>query len=66
MERYKNNGYCKEDFAIEHILDDSGGVNNAIIGNLIPLETSLNKRCINKTFEEKCRIFSRFKLYNCA
>lgn len=57
LERYKNNGYCKEDFTIEHILDDSGGVDNAIIGNLIPLETSLNKRCINKTFEEKCRIY---------
>lgn len=57
LERYKNNGYCKEDFTIEHILDDSDGVNNAIIGNLIPLENSLNKRCINKTFKEKCQIY---------
>lgn len=57
LERYKNNGYCKDDFTIEHILDDSGGVDNAIIGNLIPLELSLNKRCVNKTLKEKCLIY---------
>lgn len=57
LERYENNDYCKENFTIEHILDDSLAVENALIGNLIPLEKELNRKCIAKSFREKCLIY---------
>ena len=64
LERYKNEGYCKQDFTIEHILDDSKSTDNSIIGNLIPLESSLNRRCVHKDFTEKCKIYedSNYKI----
>ena len=57
LERYVNDGYCRDDFTIEHILDDSQGQDNALIGNLIPLENKLNTKCNEKSFEEKCVIY---------
>lgn len=45
-------------FTIEHILPDSEDEQNAHIGNLIPLEEHLNRRCANKSFEEKLKIYS--------
>ena len=47
------------DFTIEQILDDSSSIDNAVIGNLIPLEESLNKECIGKSLREKTIIYQR-------
>ena len=40
------------DFTIEHILPDSVG-NNALIGNLLPLEDNINHNCKDKTLQNK-------------
>lgn len=41
------------DFTIEHINPDSAAGNNAMIGNLLPLESNLNGNCQDKTVNEK-------------
>lgn len=46
-----------DDFTIEHICADSQGEENAQIGNLIPLEESLNHRCDNLAVESKLDIY---------
>lgn len=59
LERYKNaSGHCDE-FTIEHILEDSAGMQNGKIGNLIPLEGKLNKQCREKSFNEKLGIYKQ-------
>lgn len=64
IERHKNNDLCCDDFTIEHIYDDSEGIESASIGNLLPLEEHLNRRCVKKSFEEKCNVYkdSNFKM----
>ena len=44
-------------FSVEHILPDSEKIENSQIGNLIPLEEALNKRCGVKTIDEKIPIY---------
>ncbi len=56
-ERYMNSGICGDGFTIEHVGPDAENLENGQIGNLIPLEERLNKRCIGKTFEEKLEIY---------
>lgn len=51
----QNNGI--NDFTIEHILPDSEGIENSQIGNLIPLEDSLNRRCGSKPLSDKYTIY---------
>lgn len=46
-----------DDFTIEHVCADSHGEENAQIGNLIPLEESLNHRCDNLAVESKLDIY---------
>ena len=46
------------EFTVEHILPDSEGIANAQIGNLIPLEESLNRRCANKTLSDKYNYYA--------
>lgn len=46
-------------FTIEHILPDSQGRENALIGNLVPLEENLNSLCNDKTLNEKIDIYER-------
>ena len=58
FERYNNNGICTEDFTIEHLLPDNEDNANGQIGNLIPLEEPLNKRCKAKALEEKIDVYS--------
>ena len=58
LERYKNGGKSIDDFTIEHIRPDSGDSLNGQIGNLIPLEEHLNKRCKAKPFNEKIPIYA--------
>lgn len=58
IERYVSQSNLVEAFTIEHMLPDSESINNAQIGNLIPLEERLNARCETKPFNEKLVIFS--------
>ena len=44
-------------FTIEHILPDSQNRENAIIGNLMPLEKKLNELCGDKPLNEKIQIY---------
>lgn len=57
-------GGAKElgEYTIEHVLPDSAGEQNALIGNLLPLESGLNARCKDKPIEKKLVIYreSRF------
>lgn len=48
-----------EEFTIEHILPDSQSERNAYIGNLIPLESRLNKQCEDKPLIEKYAIYEK-------
>lgn len=58
LERHQSaSGDCGS-FTIEHIYDDNESHENGKIGNLLPLEESLNKRCNGKTFEQKLAIYS--------
>ena len=58
IERYHNHGECDNSFTIEHVLPDNESQNNGQIGNLIPLELSLNKKCKDKAIAEKLIIYS--------
>lgn len=62
-ERYLGAKDALEKYTIEHILPDSEGEQNSNIGNLLPLEENLNKRCKNLPLEEKLTIYkeSSFK-----
>ena len=55
LERYKCASKQCAAFTIEHILDDTNSPENGIIGNLIPLEDSLNSRCNGKDFASKLK-----------
>lgn len=46
-----------DEFTIEHVCADSQGEENAQIGNLIPLEESLNHRCDNVAVVQKLDIY---------
>lgn len=58
LERYKSGGKSIDDFTIEHINPDSANSSNGQIGNLIPLEEHLNKRCKTKPVKEKMPIYA--------
>ena len=58
FERYYNHGYCADNFTIEHVLPDSSNNENGQIGNLLPLEEHLNKRCEDKNLTEKLIILA--------
>ncbi len=58
LEEHWGNTNTNMEFTIEHILPDSQGEENARIGNLLPLEESLNKRCADKELEEKIEIYN--------
>lgn len=62
-EEYLGNKNMPEDYTIEHILPDSEGEQNSNIGNLLPLEKSLNERCDNLPLKQKISIYkeSEFK-----
>ena len=57
LERHMNLGICNDDFTIEHIKPDCEDPSNGQIGNLIPLEEALNRRCIEKDFSGKLDIY---------
>lgn len=45
------------DYTLEHILPDSEGEENALVGNILPLEYELNQRCKSKNLQEKIPIY---------
>lgn len=58
IEKYASQSGEIHEFTIEHIIPDSNGIESAQIGNLIPLEARLNKRCGTKPLSEKLPIYS--------
>lgn len=63
LERSKSASRTCGDFTIEHILDDQDDACNGRIGNLIPLEESLNSQCNGKSFKEKLQIYAQSSFY---
>lgn len=59
LEQIKSGCVEVHSFTLEHILPDSQDRENAIIGNLIPLESNLNELCADKTLAEKIQIYDR-------
>ena len=57
LEEYFGNNMNNIEFTIEHILPDSQEENNALIGNLLPLEERLNRRCGDKPLNKKIDIY---------
>ncbi|HIY35731.1 MAG TPA: HNH endonuclease family protein [Candidatus Paraprevotella stercorigallinarum] len=57
LEQIKSGRVDVPSFTIEHILPDSQERDNAMIGNLIPLEGKLNSRCQDKELNEKIPIY---------
>lgn len=57
IEAYLGNSNMLSEYTLEHVIDDSSAEDNAKIGNIIPLEEELNKKCCDKTFEEKLLIY---------
>lgn len=59
LEQIKSGRVDVPSFTIEHILPDSQNRENAMIGNLMPLEENLNGLCKNKQLNEKISIYER-------
>lgn len=59
LEQIKSGRVDIPSFTIEHILPDSQNRENAMIGNLIPLEENLNGLCKDKQLNEKISIYDR-------
>ena len=59
LEQIKSGHVDVPSFTIEHILPDSQDRENAMIGNLIPLEENLNGLCKDKELHEKIPIYNR-------
>lgn len=59
LEQIKSGHVDVPSFTIEHILPDSQSRENAMIGNLIPLEENLNSLCKDKELQEKIQIYNR-------
>ena len=59
LEKHKSKRISIEDFTIEHILPDSSAEENAIIGNLLPLEESLNGKCKDKNLMDKIPFYKQ-------
>lgn len=57
LEKNKSGIELPEDYTLEHILPDSESEENALIGNIIPLEKQLNDRCKNLSLSEKIPIY---------
>lgn len=64
FERYKNHGNFQANMTIEHVLPDSEKIENCQIGNLLPLEDYLNRKCGNMPLEEKLHVYqdSNYKM----
>lgn len=65
VEKYISQNRVILDFTIEHILPDSQSIKHAQIGNLIPLEERLNRKCADKDINAKFEIY-RDSSFSCA
>lgn len=61
VEKYISGKNEVDDFTIEHIVSDSNSKESAFIGNLLPLEKSINEKCKNKNWTEKLDLYSKSK-----
>ena len=59
LEKSKSHRDSVEDFSIEHALPDADGIQNSQIGNLIPLENSLNRNLLDKPLDEKLETYAK-------
>lgn len=59
LEQIKSGCADVSSFTIEHILPDSQNRDNAVIGNLMPLEEKLNGSCRDKQLDEKFLIYEK-------
>ena len=57
IEKFVSQSHRAHEFTLEHMLPDSVGIASAQIGNIIPLEESLNRRCASKSLNEKYAIY---------
>lgn len=57
LESQKSKGRPIGEYTIEHVLPDSDDEGNASIGNLLMLESDLNKRCKNLPLKDKLQIY---------
>lgn len=53
----KNNSSLE--FTIEHILPDAQSIDNANIGNMLPLEKDLNEKCKDKSLKDKIPFYKK-------
>lgn len=61
IEKYISGKNEVDDFTIEHIVADSNSKESAFIGNLLPLEKSINEKCKDKNWTEKLDLYSKSK-----
>jgi len=59
LEELKSGAKVSGEYTIEHVLPDSASQENALIGNLLPLEKNLNEKCKNKALKEKLPIYAK-------
>ena len=59
IEQYLSQQNTVHEFTIEHLYPDSEAISNSQIGNLIPLEESINRNCKDKKLEEKYPFYER-------
>lgn len=57
IEKFVSQSHRAHEFTLEHMLPDSAGITSAQIGNIIPLEEPLNRRCASKPLSEKYDIY---------
>ncbi len=57
IEKFISHNDSINEFTIEHMLPDSESIENSQIGNLIPLEGTLNRRCKTKPLSQKYDIY---------
>ena len=58
IEKFVSQSHSVHEFTLEHMLPDSGDITNAQIGNMIPLEEALNRRCAAKSLDKKYEIYA--------
>ncbi len=57
IEESKTGSPLVGEYTVEHILPDAEGQGHALVGNMLPLEPKLNKRCADKPLEDKLAIY---------
>lgn len=58
-ENYLGSATWQLEFTVEHVLPDSNGSQNAVIGNLVPLEENINKKVKGWDIKDKLVVYSK-------